>query len=102
VTATPIRISLVVLDILAAIERTPDDPPWGLRLCCETCYGSGTVYPALDKLLKAGWITDRWEETQPADRPRRRFYMLTDDGREALRQALAARAARRSALRAGR
>jgi len=85
VTAKPIRVSLVVLDLLAAIDRAaPDDPPWGLRLCEETGYGSGTVYPALDKLLRAGWIADRWEEPQPSDRPRRRFYALTEDGRTAV------------------
>ena len=89
---------MVVLDILDAIESAlPDDPPWGLRLCEQTGYGSGTVYPALDKLLKAGWITDRWEEPQPADRPRRRFYGLSDGGRVAYREALCAREARRAA-----
>jgi PadR family transcriptional regulator PadR len=97
-TAAAIRVSMVVLDILDAIAATPaDDPAWGLRLCNQTGYSTGTVYPALDKLLKAQWITDRWEEPQPADRPRRRYYSLTDDGRAAYRQALAARQARRSA-----
>ncbi len=97
-TAKPVRVSMVVLDILDAIDSAPpDDPAWGLRLCEETGYGTGTVYPALDKLLRAGWITDRWEEPQPADRPRRRFYSLTGDGRTAWREALAAREARRAA-----
>lgn len=98
-TAKPIRVTLVVLDILAAIDRAaPDDPPWGLRLCEETGYGSGTTYPALDKLERAGWIAGMWEE-QPPDRARRRFYVLTGDGREAYRAALNAReerAARRT------
>jgi PadR family transcriptional regulator, regulatory protein PadR len=98
VTATRIRVSLVVLDILDAIENAPlDDPSWGLRLCEQTGYGTGTVYPALDKLLKAGWIADQWEEPQPADRPRRRFYALTDEGRTGYREALCAREARRAA-----
>jgi DNA-binding MarR family transcriptional regulator len=98
VTAAPIRVSMVVLDILDAIENAPpDDPPWGLRLCEQTGYGGGTVYPALDKLLGAGWLVDRWEEPQPADRPRRRFYALTDEGREAHRKALRTREARRAA-----
>ncbi len=96
-TAARIRVSMVVLDILDAIENAPtDDPAWGLRLCQQTGYGGGTVYPALDKLLKAGWITDRWEEPQPADRPRRRYYALTDEGRGAHREALRAREARRA------
>jgi len=98
VTATRIRVSMVVLDILDAIDSAPPgDPAWGLRLCEQTGHGSGTVYPALDKLLRAGWIDDRWEEPQPADRPRRRFYSLTDDGRAAYAEALAAREVRRAA-----
>jgi len=89
---------MVVLDILDAIDNAPPgDPPWGLRLCEQTGYGGGTVYPALDKLLKARWITDWWEEPQPADRPRRRFYRVTDDGRETYRNILAAREERRTA-----
>lgn len=88
---------MVVLDILDAIENAPlDDPSWGLRLCEQTGYGTGTVYPALDKLLRAGWIADTREEPQPPDRPRRRFYALTDDGREAHREAIRAREARRA------
>ena len=97
-TAAPIRVSMVVLDILDAIENAPlDDPSWGLRLCEQTGYCGGTVYPALDKLLRAGWIADTWEEPQPPDRPRRRFYALTDDGQTAYLEALAARENRRSA-----
>jgi DNA-binding PadR family transcriptional regulator len=97
-TAARIRISMVVLDILDAIDSAaPDDPAWGRRLCEQTDRGAGTVYPALDKLLRAGWIADRWEEPQPADRPKRRFYALTDDGRVAYRAALTARKTRRAA-----
>jgi PadR family transcriptional regulator PadR len=99
-TAAPIRVSMVVLDILDAIDGAPSgDSSWGLRLCEVTGYGSGTVYPALDKLLKSGWITSRWEDPQPAGRPRRRFYFLTDDGRTAHRKALAVRAVRHAAWR---
>ena len=97
-TAEPIRVSMVVLDILAAIDAAPlGDPPWGLRLCEQTGYKSGTAYPALAKLLRAGWIADQWEEPQPPDRPRRRYFTLTDGGRNAYREALAAREERRAA-----
>ena len=97
-TASParVRVSLVVLDVLDAIDSAPPgDPAWGLRLCEQTGHGPGTVYPALDKLLKAGWITDWWEDPQPANRPRRRFYALTDEGRTSRSAALAKREARR-------
>jgi DNA-binding PadR family transcriptional regulator len=93
-----ILVSMVILDILDALDNAPpDDPAWGLRVCKQTGHDTGTVYPALTKLLKARWIADRWEEPQPADRPRRRYYDLTDDGRAAYREALAIRAAHRAA-----
>jgi DNA-binding PadR family transcriptional regulator len=40
----------------------------------------GTVYPALQRLERAGLVASRWDET--ASR-RRRVYQLTDDGRRA-------------------
>ena len=54
---------------------------------------SGHVYLVLARLEKAGWVTSDWEETVPpharwrAD-PRRRFYRLTPEGREAAMGAL--------------
>ena len=55
----------------------------GARLL--TAYG--TLYKALDRLEKAGYLNSRWEE--PADaaresRPRRRFYWVTVAGEAAL------------------
>ena len=86
------------MDVLDVITNSPsDDPPWGLRLCEATGYGTGTIYPALDRLLKAGWITDRWEDPPPADRPRRRFYEMTSTGREQYASALGVRRERRTA-----
>jgi PadR family transcriptional regulator, regulatory protein PadR len=80
-TATPVRVTLVALDILAAIDAAPpEDPLWGDKLSRLIGHGSGTAYPALHRLEKAGWIAGRDEARQP-DRPRRRFYELTDAGR---------------------
>lgn len=42
----------------------------------------GTVYPALRRLERQGLINGRWAEV--ADAPRRRYYMLTRDGEQAL------------------
>lgn len=47
---------------------------WGASICERTALETGIVYPALDKLMGAGVITDRWEDPAPEDRPRRRFY----------------------------
>jgi DNA-binding PadR family transcriptional regulator len=51
---------------------------------------SGTVYPALRRLEKAGLLKSHWESEERAragGRPRRRTYALTDSGRGALVEA---------------
>ena len=51
----------------------------------EFTLGPGTIYGTLQRLMEAGWV----EETDPpasATDARRRYYRLTRDGREALRQ----------------
>jgi PadR family transcriptional regulator PadR len=95
-TAPRIRVTLVIMDVLDVVMSAPqDDPAWGLRICEATAHGPGTVYPALDRLMKAGWIEDRWEEPVPSDRPRRRLYTITSMGREAYTEAARARRERR-------
>lgn len=95
--ATP-RLTQVVLDVLDVLANSPpDNPAWGLRLCQATGHGTGTIYPALDRLLAAGWISDHWEDPPPADRPRRRFYQITSAGREHYTAAQQARHQRRAA-----
>ena len=81
--ASKIRLTQVIMDVLDVLSSSPpDDPAWGLRLCEATGYGTGTVYPALNRLMKAGWISDFWEDPPPEDRPKRRFYEITSTGRE--------------------
>lgn len=81
-TAPRIRVTLVIMDVLDVIMcATADDPAWGLRICEQTGHGPGTTYPALDRLLKVGWIEDHWEDPAPPDRPRRRFYTISSAGR---------------------
>lgn len=95
--ANRLRMTMVIMDILDVLMTAPpDDPAWGLKLCEQTGHGTGTIYPALDRMLQAGWIEDRWEEPPPADRPRRRYYTVTATGRAAYQEAVAARAARRT------
>jgi PadR family transcriptional regulator PadR len=92
--SSPSRLRLttstrLVLDVLMAAG--PDDPPWGYRICEQAGLGSGTVYPILERLEKAGWIAGHWETGQPAGRPRRRFYTLTGTGQQVYSAALATR-----------
>jgi PadR family transcriptional regulator PadR len=97
-TAPRIRVTLVIMDVLDVImAASPDDPIWGLRICEGTGHGPGTTYPALDRLMKAGWIEDHWEDPAPADRPRRRFYTITSAGRAGYAAEREKRASRRLA-----
>ena len=93
-----VRLTAVIMDLLDVLASSPlGEPAWGLRLCEQTGYGTGTVYPALDRLLRIGWIEDRWEDPLPADRPPRRYYFITSAGRAVYQEAVAAHAARRAA-----
>ena len=42
----------------------------------------GTVYPLLTRLKNAGYLAYRWEESTSG--PPRKYYLLTDKGREFL------------------
>ena len=57
----------------------------------EACdLASGTAYPALRRLEKAGLLKSRWEragEARAEGRPRRRTYELTAAGADALQEA---------------
>ena len=46
----------------------------------------GSLYPALDRLQRKGWVTSEWR-LSPTKR-RARYYTITDSGREQLRQEL--------------
>lgn len=53
---------------------------------------SGTAYPALRRLERAGLLKSRWEDAEAAHtegRPRRRIYELTRQGADALGEAQA-------------
>ena len=43
----------------------------------------GTLYPILTRMKNAGYLTYRWEEAPQG--PPRKYYTLTEDGREYLR-----------------
>lgn len=69
--APRIRLNHAERAVLAVIVESPD---WGLGICERTGLGTGAVYPALDRLMKAGLVTDRWEEPPPGSTLSRRYY----------------------------
>jgi PadR family transcriptional regulator, regulatory protein PadR len=63
----------------------------GIELMKTARVSSGTLYPILLRLEKAGVLTSRWETGRPEDlgRPRRRYYKLTSSGAQLARKSLA-------------
>jgi PadR family transcriptional regulator, regulatory protein PadR len=78
--------------LLKVLQALLDEngPIYGLELLRRTSLKSGTLYPLLDRLEGAGWVTSQWEDTDPVMemRPRRRFYRLTGEGAHNTRQLL--------------
>lgn len=70
-----------VLRVLAAMLAIGS--AYGGVLMKETGLASGSLYPILDRLERAGVITGSWEDVDPSEagRPRRREYVLTPSGR---------------------
>jgi DNA-binding PadR family transcriptional regulator len=78
------QVTALVLRAVAAGHRHGFD-------VMEACgIPSGTAYPALRRLERAGLLKSRWEDAAAAQvegRPRRRTYELTGPGRTALGEA---------------
>jgi PadR family transcriptional regulator PadR len=87
-----LRITTAVGAVLAALLADPDGDRYGLELMQAAGLPSGTLYPVLSRLEKAGWVVAEWERIDPAveGRPARRYYRLTPDGVAAARRELAA------------
>lgn len=63
---------------------------YGFDIMDATGLASGTVYPALRRLEKAGLLESAWEESEAAHRggrPQRRMYRLTAEGDASLAEA---------------
>lgn len=82
-------------DVTAELSGSQIAPLVGLK--------PGTLYPALLRMHRLGWLSQRWEEIEPSEagRPRRRLYRLTGAG-EAVADQVAAEAERRRLQRARR
>lgn len=82
------RLTYLTGVVLAAIEA---GHRYGFDIMDATGIPDGTVYPALRRLEGGGFLEARWEDHQEAadlNRPARRYYRLTADGRALLAQAL--------------
>jgi DNA-binding PadR family transcriptional regulator len=93
-----VRVTTAVVKVLAAFLDDAGQERYGLDLIRDTGLPSGTVYPILTRLERAGWVRADWEDLDPVaeGRPARRYYRLSSDGALAARNELAALSARLS------
>lgn len=77
-----LRMTTSVLKVVAALLADPAADRYGLQLMQDTGLRSGTLYPILVRLERAGWVESHWEDIDPVaqGRPSRRYYRLTADG----------------------
>lgn len=80
--AKDVRLSAPGLRVLRFLLERPRENYSGAEISRAVCVGSGTLYPFLARLEKAGWLRSEWEVVDPSEsgRPRRRFYRLTGLG----------------------
>ena len=83
------RLPLSALTVLQAVGRGFE---YGFDIIDSTGLPSGTVYPALSRLERDGYVRSAWEDEAHAHRegrPARRYYRMTAPGTRALNDALA-------------
>jgi PadR family transcriptional regulator PadR len=81
-------LSYSAASVLYAIA---DGVRYGFDIMDRTELPSGTVYPALSRLERDGFVKSHWEDLQKAHgdrRPPRRYYRITAEGERALNRAL--------------
>lgn len=86
-----VRLTTTVARVLRVFLEDPEVSRYGFDLMRQTSTPSGTLYPILARLERAGWITSEREAIDPAvnGRPARRMYTLTADGAASARIELA-------------
>jgi PadR family transcriptional regulator PadR len=77
-------LSLSALAVLGAVSRSVR---YGFDIMDATSLPSGTVYPALGRLERDGYVRSTWESqavAQREKRPPRKYYEITANGSRAL------------------
>ena len=81
------RITEATVSVLEVLSQS-DGPCWGLLIIKSSGKPAGSVYPILDRLESAGWVTSAWEDDAARSGPRRRYYELTEGGASAAAAAI--------------
>jgi len=76
------RMSLAILKILEVMYANLDQEHYGLELGRTTGLSNGALYPALDRLDRAGFLTSKLEDIdeRAEGRRKRRYYKLSATG----------------------
>lgn len=85
---TPLKSGTLDLALLASLEG---QPRYGLEIMQHVNARSGgtfdlregSLYPALHRLVKSGWVESEWQESDKGGAPRK-YYRLTESGQAAL------------------
>ena len=83
------RLSITAISVLQAVATGVE---YGFDIIDTTGLPSGTVYPALSRLERDGYLTSAWENEADAHqdgRPARRYYRVTAPGVKALNESVA-------------
>lgn len=84
-----LRLTITACSVLQALA---DGAHYGFDVIERTGLPSGTVYPALSRLERDGYVTSSWESEAVAHadgRPARRYYRVTAAGVRAHAEAIA-------------
>jgi DNA-binding PadR family transcriptional regulator len=83
------RLSVPAVSVLQALATGFE---YGFDIIDHTGLPSGTVYPALSRLERDGFVTSAWEDEARAHRdgrPARRYYRITALGTRVLDDSIA-------------
>jgi PadR family transcriptional regulator PadR len=85
------RMTLQTLAVLHVLLEQPAVKHYGLEIAREAGLPTGSIYPILARLERAGWLTSAWEQLDPVaeGRPPRRYYRLSTAGAERAHNELA-------------
>jgi PadR family transcriptional regulator PadR len=80
--ASDLRVTVAVASVLVVFLEDPGKPQYGFNLMEATDLPSGSLYPILARLERAGWLVGEKETVDPRTegRPPRRYFTLTGEG----------------------
>lgn len=82
---------LLSFPAVSVLHAVASGIPYGFQIIEETGLTSGTVYTALGRLERDGYLTSRWENARSAHqekRPPRRYYAVTAPGERVLAESI--------------